>query len=265
MKSVSAVIAFLVACGWGLDAFAQDGMIAVKVRRWQAEIQGEIKVDDSGFEGTNIDVDDTFGFDDKEDFDELHITMGLPLLGRFNYQFLRGEYEGTRTLSADITFAGTTFTASTQIDAMLEFQVHTLLWQFGASTPGVIGADVGAGGIAGIKYFDIRGTVDDAFGNSESVEIKAPLPVFGAYVNFNLAKFLSVNAQVHGIKFPDSWNIGLVGIFYDATVSVDLKLSMLYAGVGYRLMKLNVQYEDGTDADVDLDITGMFFEVGASF
>ena len=265
MKSASAVLACLVVSGWGVDAFAQDGMIAVKIRRWQTEIQGEIRVDDNGLDGSNIDVDDTFGFDDKENFDELHVTMGLPLLGRFNYQFLRGEYEGTRTLSADITFAGTTFTASTQIDAMLEFQVHTLLWQFGASTPGVIGADVGAGGIAGVKYFDIRGTVDDAFGNSESVEIKAPLPVIGAYVNFNLAKFLSVNAQVHGIKLPNSWNIGLIGIFYDATVSVDLKISMLYAGVGYRLMKLDVEYDGSTDADVELDITGMFFEAGVSF
>lgn len=265
MKSASAVIAALVVTGWGLDALAQDSMIAVKVRRWQAEIQGEIKVDDSGFEGTNIDVDDTFGFDEEEDFDELHVTMGLPLLGRFNYQFLRGEYDGTRTLSADITFAGTTFTASTQIDAKLEFQAHTLLWQFGASTPGVIGADVGAGGIAGVKYFDLTGTVDDAFGNSESVDIKAPLPVIGAYLNFNLAKFLSVNAQIHGIKFPDTWNIGLVGIFYDATVSVDAKFSMLFAGVGYRLMKLDVEYENSHDADVELDLKGMFFEAGISF
>src|SRR5688572_15001361 len=105
MKSATAVIACLVVSGAGLDAFAQDGMIAVKIRRWQSEIKGEIQVDDDGLDGSGIDVDDTFGFDDKEDFDELHVTMGLPLIGRFNYQYLRGDYEGARTLSADIIFA----------------------------------------------------------------------------------------------------------------------------------------------------------------
>jgi hypothetical protein len=266
MKFAFATVAFLVMAWCGLDAAAQDGSIAVKVRRWQAEIKGDIQVDDDNIGGTAIDVDDTFGFDDKEDFDELHLTMGLPLLGRFNFQYLKGGFEGTRTLSTDITFAGTTFTVGTTIDAELDFEAYTLLWQFGASTPGVIGADVGAGAIAGIKYFDIHAEARDAFtGTSDEVRVRAPLPVVGAYVRTNLGKMLSVEAQVHGIKFFDNLNLGLSGIFYDATIAIDAKFSGVFAGVGYRLMHMDVQYEDGTDADIQLDINGIFFEAGLSF
>lgn len=266
MKVLFATAAFLVTALCGLDAAAQDGSIAVKVRRWQAEIQGDIQVDDDGIGGTAIDVDDTFGFDDKEDFDELHATLGLPLLGRFNFQYLRGGFEGTRTLSADITFAGTTFTVGTTVDAEMDFEAYTMLWQFGASTPGVIGADVGAGGIAGVKYFDIHAEARDAFtGTSDEVDVKAPLPVIGAYVRTNLGKLLSVEAQVHGIKFLDNFNLGLSGIFYDATISIDARFSGVFAGVGYRLMHLDVEYENSTDAKVQLDIDGIFFEAGVSF
>jgi hypothetical protein len=263
MKSALGGTVFLAVLACGLDAAAQT--IGVKVRRWEAEIQGDIQVDDDGFDGTGIDVDDTFGFDEEEDFDELHLTMGLPIIGRFNFQYLKGDYEGARTLSGNITFAGTTFTASTQIDAKLEFEAYTLLWQFGASTPGVLGADIGAGGIAGVKYFDIVAQVDDDFGNSEETRIRAPLPVIGAYVRTNLASFLAFEAQVHGIKFLDNFNLGLSGIFYDATVAVDVKFSGLFAGVGYRLMKLDVEYENGNDAKAELDLTGMFLEAGLSF
>jgi len=265
MKVALAMAGFLVTTLFGLDADAQDGTIAAKIRRWQAEIQGDIEVDDNGIDGTSIDVDSTFGFDDKEDFDELHVTMGLPILGRFNFQYLKGDYQGTKTLSSDITFAGTTFTASTQIDAELNLEAYTFLWQFGASTPGVIGADVGAGGIAGVKYFNIHARVDDEFGNSEETDIRAPLPVIGAYVRTNLAKFLSVEAQVHGIKFLDNFNIGLTGIFYDATIAVDAKFSGLFVGVGYRLFHMDVEYENGTDVKAQLDIEGLFFEAGLSF
>src|SRR5688572_5463842 len=145
MRSAYGLSAALVLIAVAAEASAQS--IGARVRRWEAEIRGDIQVDDDGLDGTNVDVDDTFGFDDEEDFDELHVTMGLPLLGKFNYQFLRGEYEGTRTLTANINFGCSTFAASTSIDAKLDFQAHTLLWQFGASTPGVIGADVGAGAI----------------------------------------------------------------------------------------------------------------------
>src|SRR5262245_14282852 len=263
MKSASSLAAVLILVGFAAEASAQT--IGGRVRRWQAEISGDIKVDDEGLEGTNVDVDETFGFDSKEDFDELHVTLGLPILGKFNYQYLRGEYEGEKVLTANFNFGGSTFAASTRIDAKLDFQAHTILWQFGANTPGFIGADVGAGMLAGIKYFDITASVDDEFGNQEDTKIKAPVPVIGAYARFALASFLVVESQIHGISFFDTFNTGLKGIFYDATIAVDAKFKGLFVGAGYRLMRMDVKYENSTDVDVDLELKGMFFEAGFAF
>lgn len=249
---------------WAADAAAQ-GSIGVRARRWQAELSGDLKVDDDGSSGSEIDASHTLGFDDKEDFNEIHLTMGLPILGRFNFQYLKGEFDGTNTLTSDITFGGSTFTATTQIDSELDFEAYTLLWQFGASAPGVVGADVGAGGIAGLKYFNIQAMIEDRFGNSEEAEIKGPLPVIGAYFRTNLASFLALDAQVHGIKFFDTFNLGLEGLFYDFTVGVDVKIKGLFAGAGYRLFVLDLDYENSEDVKVDIEMDGFYFEAGLSF
>ena len=265
MKLSAAIYAFLVTALLGLDAAAQDGTLAAKVRRWQADLRGDIKVDDSGISGTSIDVDSTLGFDSTEDFDELHVSMKLPIIGGFNFQYMRGGFEGTSLLTSDITFGGTTFTASTQVDSELDFETYTLLWQFGATTPGVIGGGMAAGAIAGIKYFDIHAEIHDNFGNSEDADVNAPVPVIGAYVRLSLLKFLSVEAQVHGIKYFDTFNLGVEGTFYDATIAVDVKVMGLFAGAGYRFYHLDFEYDDGSDAEVEFDLEGLFFEAGFSF
>jgi hypothetical protein len=265
-KSVLGIAVSLATLMCGTEAFAQDGALAAKVRRWMAEMKGDISVDGSGLDGTSIDVDSTLGLDGQEGFDEVQVTMGLPIIGKFNFQYLRGGYEGSSVLSSDITFGGTTFAASSQVDTKIDFETYTLLWSFGATTPGAIGADVGAGAIAGIKYLDIQADMHDQSGLSEDADINAPIPVIGAYVRANLLKFLSVEAQVHGIKYFDTFNTGLTGTFYDATIAADLKMAGLFAGVGYRLYHFDVEYENGDDeADVKIDLSGFFFEAGFSF
>src|SRR6266850_6707822 len=200
MKYLSASLGLLCAALWSAEAAAQDGMLSAKARRWQADITGDIKVDDNGVGGSDLNVASTLGLEDKANFNEFQATMGLPLLGKFNFQYLKGDYTGSKVLSNDITYAGTTYTASTEIHTKLDLNAYTALWQVGASTPGIMGASVGAGGLAGLKYFQISAAVDDDFGKHEDVNIKAPVPVVGAYVRTGLASFLMVEAQVHGLK-----------------------------------------------------------------
>jgi len=267
MKYSTGFLAALVALLAATEAFAQDGMIVGKARRWRAEISGNVEADDSGSDGSNVDLKSTFGLDNEEDFDEFHVTMGLPLIGRFNLQFLEGGFDGSRTVTNDFTFAGTTYTASTQISTELDFKVYTLLWQFGASTPGVIGADVGAGFIAGLKYFEVDAVVQESSGGQrEEMELKAPIPVFGAYFRMNLAKFLAIEVQAHGLKVPDSFGQEVKGLLYDGTIALDAKIGPLFGGIGYRLFHFEVEGDDGSiEATADLDMKGIFFEVGISF
>ncbi|HEY3225689.1 MAG TPA: hypothetical protein VGK61_01680 [Planctomycetota bacterium] len=265
MKYLAAAFGLLCVALWSAEAAAQDGMLSAKARRWQAEISGDIRVDDNGVGGSDLNVTSTLGLDEKEDFDEFQATMGLPLLGKFNFQYLKGDYTGSKVLSSDITYAGTTYNANTEIHTNLDIKSYTLLWQLGVSTPGVIGANVGAGGIAGVKYFQIEAAVDDDFGNHEDVNIRAPVPVVGAYAKVGLAAFLFVEAQVHGLKIPGSLAQGLSGNFYDATIALDAKFSTFYAGIGYRLFHFEVKYENGEDVNANVDLKGIFFEVGMSF
>jgi hypothetical protein len=266
MKSAFALAVCVLMTALAADASAQGETIGAKVRRWQAEIRGDMKVNDGGSSGSSVDVENTFGFSDEEDFDEVHFSLGLPVIGKFNFQYLQGGYEGDATLSSDITFGDTTFTANTPIHSELDFKAYTLLWAFGASTPGVVGLDAGGGMVAGFKYFDIHANVNDPLtGTNENADIAAPLPVIGAYFRTALMKFLSVEAQVHGIKYFDTFGFGVEGLFYDATIAVDLKLSGVFGGIGYRMMKFDFEYEDDADGELEFDMTGLFFQAGIAF
>lgn len=257
-------VAILIAWG-GAEAAAQDSLVSMKARRWTAEIEGTIQVDDNNTSGSVIDFEDTFGVTDEEDFDELHLTIGF--LGRLNLQVLKGSFEGSETMTADIQFGDIVFTLGTRVDAEMEFEVYTAIWQIGGTIPLFKGVGLGVGGILGVKYLEIVASAEDTFGNSEEAEVQAPFPVIGGYVGLSVTRFVSLEFQIHGLKIPSSWDLGGEALFFDATVALDVRVSFVFAGVGYRLMHLDIDYDEDeeSEAHVDLDMTGLFFEVGVAF
>jgi hypothetical protein len=256
--------AVLIAWG-GAEAAAQDSMIALKARRWQAEIEGTIQVDDDSLSGSEIDFEDTFGVTDEEDINELHLTLGF--LGRLNLQYLKGKFEGSETLTADIRFGDIVFTVGNRVDAEVELEAYTAIWQIGGRIPLFKGMDLGVGGIVGAKYFEIFASARDQFGNEEEVDLQAPFPVIGAYAGLNFSRFATLEFQAHGIKVPSSLDLGGEGLFFDATIALDVKVGFVFAGVGYRIMHLDLDYDEGGDSEAhaDFEIKGLFFEAGIAF
>src|SRR5688572_25697696 len=149
MKLPALAAMLVLTAGFGAEAFAQDGMLVLKARRWQAEMDGTLQVDDDGIAGTEIDFQDTFGIEDKEDFNELHLTIGF--LGKMNLQYLTGKFEGSDTVTQDVRFGDVVFTVGTEVDTKVEFDLYTALWQIGVTLPVFPGVSVGLGGQVGIK------------------------------------------------------------------------------------------------------------------
>ena len=54
--------------------------------------------------------------------------------------------------------------------------------------------------------------------------------------------------------------------FFDATIALDLNVAFVFAGIGYRILHLDVDFDDGdNEFQTDFDLEGMFFEVGVGF
>ena len=265
MKHPALVAALVVVAGFGAEAYAQDGMLVLKARRWQAEIDGTLQVDSDSIAGTEVDFQDTFGLDDEESFNELHLTIGF--LGKVNLQYLTVTIEGSETVSQDIQFGDVVFTVGTTVDTKVEFDLYTAMWQFGATLPVLPGfLSVGLGAQAGLKYLDIAAESHDGFGNEEEGELQAPVPVVGVYARATVSRFATIDFQIHGIRIPDNWGLDGEATFFDATLALDLNIAFVFAGVGYRMLHLDVDFDDGdNEFNTDFDVEGLFFEVGVGF
>ncbi|MBI4566650.1 MAG: hypothetical protein HY716_18385 [Planctomycetes bacterium] len=265
MKTGLAVV-WIVAAGlmMGAEARAQDGSFGVKWRRWTAKIDGDVRTEDSS---QDLQVDSTLGLTDREDFNEFHLFLNLPAVGSFNFQILSGDFQGRRLLESDVTFGGTTFPANTTIESEIDVTSYTLLWQFGLDTPGVLYGRAGLGIVAGLKYIQAEALLRTEDGREASPDVKVPMPVIGVYGRLFLASFLSIEAQIHGVRisnFPKD----VSGLLFDATIGFTARYKALSGGLGYRLYRIAFEDKRGDVADqisADVDLTGLFFEVGLAF
>lgn len=268
MKALFSAVVAMCILGAGLDAEAQEGFLGAKLRRWTAELKGDVTAADDGVGGiSELDIDSTLGLDSKEDFNEFHVYAQLPVLGRFQYQYLAGTFEGNDLLTQDIAFGSTTFTTGTPVDTKMKWTTHTLLFQTGIKTPGFLPASGSAGATFGVKMMEIDAEVS-GLGTSEEVKFGGPIPVAGMFTRMQLSSFAFIEVQVHGLQIPGNIAGGVGGLIYDFTIAVDIRYQKFFGGVGYRIFKLNIEDESGTrvdEAKFEVDITGIFFEIGSSF
>jgi hypothetical protein len=260
----AAAVVFVFSFATEAIALQQGESLRARVRRWQADISGDIEVDDLGVSGTSVDLE-SLDYD-KAGLNDIGVIAPIPGLGRMFIQYWWGEFEGAATLGNDIVFAGNTYTAGSPLGTKFEWKAWSLLYEYPLSGAG-LGLGMGSQlyGQGGFKY--IRSKVEiDSGGVGASAEFKGLSPAIGFRGTMALMQWLYVEAEVNGF-FARSFTGGVSGTLLDGTVGVFGKFSFAYGGVGMRWfqLKANDSRSDVEDFDTDLEIKGMFFEVGVKF
>ena len=268
MRLVLPAVAVAFVLSFAAEAVAQQQgggeALRGRVRRWQAKLTGEIEVDDLGIPGTSVDLE---ALDYEEaNLNDIGVIAPIPGLGKMFIQYWWGEFDGAATLGNDITFAGTTFTAGTPLNTKFGGKAWSFLYEHPLSGAGLgRGAGSQLFGQGGFKYLRAKVEIDSG-GVGGSAEFKGLSPAIGFRGQMALMQWLYVEAEVNGF-FARSFTGGVSGTLLDGTVGVFAKWSFAYGGVGMRWyqLKANDSRSDVEDFDTDLEIKGMFFEVGVKF
>lgn len=255
---VVALVLLAAAQGWAQDT------LGARLRQWRAEIEGDFQADDNLVPGSDINLHSQLNLEDEADMTDIGVLFGLPGIGRINFQYFFGEFDGDATLSNDITFGGTTFVGGTNVSSSMEWKVMTIMIESGVPGAGLTGATTGMG--IGIKYFDFDLEISGS-GVAEKGNVKGIVPVVGARARYPLTAFLFLEAELNGLFISSIASGGIEATILDASVALQAGWKSFYGGVGWRVFQMAGK-DDRADVDeieVDIELQGFFFEAGIRF
>ncbi|HEX7901182.1 MAG TPA: hypothetical protein VF950_25715 [Planctomycetota bacterium] len=241
----------------------QDEIIGGRWREWKAAITGRLQGEGDLLPGSNIDVDDTLGYD-RENAHEIQLYLNIPVLGRFYAGYWWVNFNGEEILERTITFADRAFTAGTAIDSELELDMYYLTYEFGFPSLPLGGDDLrlDLGVQFGVRALLVEGTIESALFTAEDSG-GVGIPVLGVHGALQVTPFLRAELEIAGMaaSYGDS------SLSYlEAFGEIVGQFGPLFAGVGYKWCNLDMKDDRGdVDFEVDLTLEGFYLTAGVRF
>ena len=213
-----------------------------------SEFTGNAQVT-GGTTGTSFDLEDTLGVDPDERI--RGIDAFVKFLGnRLEFSHVSGDYDGSSTLSSDLIFDGTTFSASEMLGSDIEFQRTKFLYgyDFGLKI-------VNVGFVVGAHVVEIDARIVSSSGVSERESLRVPVPVVGATVGIHPIAKLAIHAEVNGMSVTIS---DIDATLIDGFVGIDyLFFARFGLTAGYKYFLLDATEEDENNS-IDFEQSGLY-------
>src|SRR3989344_8178691 len=142
-------------------------------RYWFTSLDSKVQVTEPGLTGTQIDLVDTLGVDDKKNFWEARVDLNLGS-HHLRYGYMPLSWDGQKTITQSINFDGKTYSASARVDSNLDITYQRLGYRYNIID--TLGNQLGI--IFDIKLFDIEARLKTT-GIDESYSVTAPVPTIG--------------------------------------------------------------------------------------
>lgn len=221
-----------------------------EARYWRPTLESVIVATLPGSPATTVDPVTDLGVEEEQNVFEGRV--GLTLLGRHKFRigYLPLSFDGDRTVTRNITFEGTTFTANVdRVLTDLDVKILRAGYEFDFfKTPlGYLGF------LLEVHYFDGEARLRTvSSGKDETVDFKVPVPVVGlAFRTYpTITRVVSVGAEVVGVY------AGSTGHYLDGEASITISpFPFVEFTGGYRVIDL--EGEEGDDS-LDLSLHGPF-------
>lgn len=221
---------------------------------WAPGLSGNLKVDGNGLVGTTVDLEDDLGMGSESyPVIEGFVGLGNHHLSLSHYS---ADYDGSKTLTKNITFNGTTFAANTLVNSNLKYDVYDIMYQYDLLDLENFLAGGSLGLVGKVKLFDGSASIQSA-GQSTNIDFSAPIPLIGLNLHVGLlADILEARLLVTGIGYSGN-------SMYDC--QADLSFTFFpFVDIhgGYRLFNLNF---DVDDTEADYKTSGPYVAVTISF
>ena len=228
--------------------------IGVRGYYWAPGLSGNLKVDGGGIVGTTFDLEDDLGMG-SESYPVVEVFAGLGN-HHLSISYYSADYDGSKTLTKDITFNGQPFTTGTLVNSSLEYDVYDFMYQYDLLDLENFLAGGSLGLVGKVKIFD-GSTSLQATGQSANVDFTAPIPLVGLNLHVGLlADILEARLLVAGIGYSGN-NI----LDCQADLSFTL-FPLIDIHGGYRLFNMNFDIDD---VEADYKTSGPYVAVTISF
>ncbi len=217
--------------------------------------------------GNKLDLKDDLGIKGStQPFARAKVELGI--FGLYA-QYMPMNFKGNKTISTTLNYGGTTFDANQTIDTKVKldrYDVAVLLNVplLGTLTAGLI--DLEAGLNARFINYDGSVTGKVTIGSTTQTRTESakgstviPLVYLGGALNFGM---VSVLAEVRGISYQKTNYYDLTGELRISPFSLP-GLARFYAGLGYRIEKLELK--ETFDTNLNVQVSSPYLNVGVAF
>jgi hypothetical protein len=212
-------------------------------RYWEPKLDSTVKIVDNNI-GTDINLVNDLGFDEKKDFGEARLQIKLFSRNKFNLSYLPLKWDADKVLTRTIQFEGKTYTAGTRVQSELDLRLFKAGYEldFLAGKQGFLGLTFDV--LVADTNIEIKAAslaIDEKYGKT------LPIPMIGVSGRLNFVKWMGITGKVSGLP------AGGYGYLLDAEGSLDIN-PVKYVGIsgGYRFFKAKASYNDNK-ADYQLD------------
>ncbi|MBW1859524.1 MAG: hypothetical protein JRI70_05455 [Deltaproteobacteria bacterium] len=239
---------------FGIAVPAQAFELGVRGYYWFPGFSGNVKVDNAGIRGTNINFETDLGMgEESHPVIEAFIGGGNHHLSAAYY---KAEYSGTATLTRDITFHGITFPLSVLTASTLEYDAYDVMYWYDIINLENFLAGGSLGIVGRVEVLDGDIVIQSTLLN-QKVSFTAPLPMLG--LNFHvgvLADILELRLLATGMAIGG-------GTVFDGLAELSLTpIPFIDINAGYRAFIIDV---DVDNVEFDYDTSGPYVALTISF
>ncbi len=221
---------------------------------WFPSLDGNIKVDEGGVIGTNIDFEDDLGLDDDE-FPTVEVFVGAGK-HHLSLAFTDVDYSNSKMLTRSIDFDGRTYLDNSLVASSIEYQMIDFHYQYDLVDLENILAGFSVGGVFHVKYLDGEVSLKTT-GIDEKEDFTLPIPMIGLNLHLGmLADILEARVRGTGVGYSGNHIYEFLGeVSWTPFPFVDIH-------GGYKTFVIDI---DEDDVDFDYDMSGPYVALTISF
>jgi hypothetical protein len=210
--------------------------VGVRGYYWFPTMKSDMKVNGAFQEGTEFNLKDNLGLGFKP-YPSVEVFGGL---GKHNLSLMytQANYSGSATLSSEIKFHGTVFSANTPVDSNLKLRVLDLAYKYNLINMENILAGFSVGPIVKIKYIEGDTSITSSTATS-SDKFRLPIPMVGMGAHAGiLLNILEARAEITGTAYSGNY-------LYEAFGDLSLTpFPLIDINGGYKIIKIHVDHGD---------------------
>jgi hypothetical protein len=267
---IPGLVMMIAMIGFALPATAEtedasSSNIGGSIRFWMTELDASSEVIDTDFapQGTDVDFGDDLDVDEDQTAVELYVWFRF-MSQAIHLNYLNIEYDGSATLSQNITVDDTTFTAGDQVDSEFGFYWFTGKWEFTWEVDAsAIQWEVGL--MVGLGILGLSTDIDEELTGTQSTSQSetAPFPLIGARIRAAFFDGFYAEGVLNGFS-ADNGDIEVA--ITDLTLEVGYQYEWISFGAGIRSLAIGAEGDDGSEEfDADVNIAGLYVHAGVQF